>query len=858
MAEEKVMNSIEYYEHKEKKLIPGTTDSTRGFYNESILTTNPKTGNPYHVPDDSLQDEKDATTENGWIAPYDYYKEETRSGNSSRDVSNGMIQKSEIADSKDYFYKNLYWWCEDLHNWCIYKTDCVNNNYMNSFFLHVWNGLNSFVPAFYSFYADPKQKFAPLQNKIIEKKINNFETIVMHRGTMKNDPSKWAFGNGPITINHAFVLKKSDKFSINSDNKFQTIRWSTPRHIASMSEYEEGNNLMRVNSGGEDFYVDIKIRHNFAATKSMNIFGNGEDTTGIPKRHPWCQQHKFNACDRHTKYGCTFENFTANDRSAGGNGALIYKKESQCNSYNDFDRYISWDNNIPSNFVNKAITSDIIEKYGPVNMKSPLNYRGRVYNHVLLNAFAMEKIFAVYFYKINSQTNQLEILKNLWINQETDNPDIGHDAQGNTSAPVYMSFVDIQMFFYKIMKEYWHMPVDYEPDSVPFTYDLWKKKNYTMLLAILGMLKPPDIETPNMYYEMEYKNQEDFVSTIIDGVSYFSGQYPVVLYTIKNTDTDLTIGEFPICPLITEGIGWMQGVQWEPTPSVVAVFEAICPLLGGVLRTDWSTGERIGAGALTATLGVALGPVGYLLANDILNVIDKHKQANTIQLPPYVINIFNYKKVNGKYQLADTDPVQTFGSATDLTGATTLANDILPMLNSAFITGNSEFVEDFDSFIYGYKMFGARQPIINDPATSNMREGVSIGNPAVYRLPTGDIALATQLHWGGKKQLIGGPGDNAYTSNQMADKFINEICQGYFGKGLNKTINDHWLKEYKLEKDQNSKEGGLVLNESLEAGYVFEQINNNSNEKMKMTISTYRPLVVTTVSGENVDVAKKW
>ena len=75
MAEEKQMNSIEYYvrEHKRLNPEPYKTSTFPGFYDESVLKTKEKTSSPLNIPDDALQDENDATTEKGWIAPYDFY-----------------------------------------------------------------------------------------------------------------------------------------------------------------------------------------------------------------------------------------------------------------------------------------------------------------------------------------------------------------------------------------------------------------------------------------------------------------------------------------------------------------------------------------------------------------------------------------------------------------------------------------------------------------------------------------------------------------------------------------------------------------------------------------------------------------
>lgn len=856
MAEQKEMNSIEYYVRTEKRLLPNTTNTSRGFYEESELKTKAKTVGNYTGPNNSLNDEKDATSEHGWIAPYDYYKNNTKTVNTSRDTTNGMIQKSQELDTDKYFYKNLYWWCEDLHNWCVYKADCVNNPYLNSFYLHVWNGLDNWVPATYNFLAKPDERFAALQNRIITNKLLRNECIVMHRGSLRNTPNAWTFGNGPLTINHALVLKKADKFTINSDNNFQTIRWSTPKHIESMSEFEDANRMMKMEAGGEEFAVDIKIRHDFAATNSMTVFAGGYENNGIPNDNPWFQGHKFNACDKGTSYSCTFNNYTSDD----SNGHLIRKKESQCNSYNDHTRMIYWKNNIVVDnnhpyLVNKAIADDpdydTGGKYGKPDLKIPLNYRSEVYNHVLMNAFAMEKIFAVHFYKKDAVNNKLTLLNNKWINLDAPEEDIAtdpYDAESK-SYPIYMSYVDIQMLFYKSMRSYWVMPGNKSIDrTCPFTYDVWKKKNYVTVLTIMSLIHP-NPASPEYYFQQDYATQENFVSNIMDGVCTVTA--PRVLYTIKKTNTELVIGDLLIPAALAAGMDPIN----EPR-LVDEVLSVFLPMLMNGIVVQGTVGENI-TGALLGLGGISLlGPVGAPIAMGAYNSYRKHKNANTIALPQWNINVYKYTKSDSGYTLATADPVMSYGDLADETTANKVATVINICLNNGLFTG--DYIEDFDSMWKGYKMYIIQKPLIFDVVTSHYREGLSTGNPAVYRLPSGDIALASQLHWAGKNRLIGGPDENGSSSVQAANRFINEVCQGYFGNGNKKTIDEHWLKEYKLDKDQQSKDGGLVNNAALESGYVFEQINNNSTDRLKLTIVTNRPVVITTGTGENVDVAKKW
>ena len=130
-------------------------------------------------------------------------------------------------------------------------------------------------------------------------KLDRGEYIVMHRGALKNTPNNWLFSNGPLTINHAFVLKKADRYSVNSENNFQAIRWSSPKHIVNTTEYSQADDLMKISVAGNTFYVDFYIRDEFARTDSMWVmFTTDANNKEIPAHSPFYSNHQLNCCHR--------------------------------------------------------------------------------------------------------------------------------------------------------------------------------------------------------------------------------------------------------------------------------------------------------------------------------------------------------------------------------------------------------------------------------------------------------------------------------------------------------------------------------------------------------------------------------
>ena len=846
MAEEKQMNSIEYYvrEHKRLNPEPYKTSTFPGFYDESVLKTKEKTSSPLNIPDDALQDENDATTEKGWIAPYDFYKNNSHTVNDSIDPNNGFIQASDKTTDNVFKYKDLYWWCEDLHNWCVYKSDCVNNQYLNSFYLHVWNGLNNWVPATYAFRVFPDQKFAPLQNKIIDGKINRNEIIVMHRGAMKNSPCNWQFSNGPLTINHAFILKKADRYSVNSENNFQAIRWSSPKHIVNTTEYSQADDLMKISVAGNNFYIDFYVRDEFAKTNSMWVmFTTDENNKEIPKHSPFYSNHQLNCCHRKSSGSCTFS-YPVCENAGVGNGAVAYKKESQCNSYNDnFPRTIYWDNTNSGSFTNKLISdrSAFEQKYGSEKVKTPLNYRFCKYNHVLMSSLAMEKIFAVQVYTKDKNGN-LTLIPNLWLNQDAPAGDRRSLGDVTNNPPLYMSYVDIAEIFFRGTMDsdvLWTMPANRHNDNSTEDFDrdiIWKPKNYLLMTTLLSMFQEAYLDEHqnyNKFFDLDAEKVKKWYTNTIDTITTY-GQYFTVLYQPDPQKNVIVRQEFYMPMINNPGDGMYLGYTSDTAPWAYAIVP-LAPFIG--------IGDLISWG------------------------INSDEKGKHILPQPTNAAVMRFEYEDNKYTLLSvTDYTTEVGDAnennTNIQGYRQMAAIVEQMLNNLT---EGQRIENIDSMVTypGYKDFTIVVKELFKPSTSNLREGTSISNPAVYRLPTGDIALCSQLHWGGEQRLIGGPGNlnlpnPVQDSVDNADAFINKQCQLYFGNGNKKTINEHWLKEYNTELDYSSKDFGIVENQALQSGFVFEQINNNNTDKFKLTLSTYRPVVITSVSGENVDVAKKW
>ena len=161
-------------------------------------------------------------------------------------------------------------------------------------------------------------------------------------------------------------------------------------------------------------------------------------------------------------------------------------------------------------------------------------------------------------------------------------------------------------------------------------------------------------------------------------------------------------------------------------------------------------------------------------------------------------------------------------------------------------------------------------------AQTNARYPVSTGIPTVWRLPSGDIFLATTFFWNADNGNAyyfakdkGGPfrkkfyktgntpefrmmGDNDFT----AAAWLNSLCANYFGSGDNKTIENDWLRE-KPQATNDDTDYSVDYTNMLVTTKIFEQHNINKENSMKCSFVVHRPNV-TTEEVQTIDYAKKW
>ena len=171
---------------------------------------------------------------------------------------------------------------------------------------------------------------------------------------------------------------------------------------------------------------------------------------------------------------------------------------------------------------------------------------------------------------------------------------------------------------------------------------------------------------------------------------------------------------------------------------------------------------------------------------------------------------------------------------------------------------------------------------IGNFAQGNFRNPITIGVPPVWRLPTGEICLASTLYYnsdGGNgyiyaKVAEGAPFikvplgitrtsnfwvscNNILGDNDLeAAAWVNSICANFFGNGNDKTIERDWLHETKMSENDTS-EYDVSYDDMLDSSKAFEQHNINKENSLKCSFTVNRP-VVTTEEITGSDYAKKW
>ena len=161
-------------------------------------------------------------------------------------------------------------------------------------------------------------------------------------------------------------------------------------------------------------------------------------------------------------------------------------------------------------------------------------------------------------------------------------------------------------------------------------------------------------------------------------------------------------------------------------------------------------------------------------------------------------------------------------------------------------------------------------------AQTNVRFPISTGIPTVWRLPSGDIFLASTFYWNAdigdayyySKNADGQFRKHWYKSGNMpsykmmgdndfaAAAWLNSLCANYFGSGNNKTIENDWLRE-KPPGTNDASDYSIDYTNMLDSTKSFEQHNINKENSMKCTFTVHRPNV-TTEESQTSDYAKKW
>ena len=163
---------------------------------------------------------------------------------------------------------------------------------------------------------------------------------------------------------------------------------------------------------------------------------------------------------------------------------------------------------------------------------------------------------------------------------------------------------------------------------------------------------------------------------------------------------------------------------------------------------------------------------------------------------------------------------------------------------------------------------------------------VPTGSPTVWRLPTGELFLATTLNIkadngepyiykmdkkaGGFKKIYSPilfygrhkhvkeyrmMGDN----DQAAANWINKICASFFGDGNDKTIDKDWLRQDSelITEIQNAEQSQTGQYDMLDTNKIYEQNNINKENSLQCKFVVNRP-VVTSEEITDSDYVKQW
>lgn len=136
------------------------------------------------------------------------------------------------------------------------------------------------------------------------------------------------------------------------------------------------------------------------------------------------------------------------------------------------------------------------------------------------------------------------------------------------------------------------------------------------------------------------------------------------------------------------------------------------------------------------------------------------------------------------------------------------------------------------------------------------RQGMSTGNPGVFRTSTGELALATMLVYGGVTWLFGDHG-NGFDTTPV--NFLNDICKEFFGDGMNKTCAKDWLKlGDNINTNDEMPSGDIqTLYETSLDKTLNAQMDKATDEHLSMSLTT-EDVAVEIEEEKKPDYAVKW
>lgn len=133
------------------------------------------------------------------------------------------------------------------------------------------------------------------------------------------------------------------------------------------------------------------------------------------------------------------------------------------------------------------------------------------------------------------------------------------------------------------------------------------------------------------------------------------------------------------------------------------------------------------------------------------------------------------------------------------------------------------------------------------------RAGLATGNPAIYRLPTGELLLCTTLIWGGMKAVCG---------KDPVD-FLNDFAIKFFGDGRDKTIHDHWLHNkstINTDEETPTTGAGIVTEDTvtLKADCIQMPVKEDKTPDLNISFNVNDVNVSVEETFERDDYLAKW